>query len=165
MGSGKSTAGKKLAAIMGWDFIDLDELIEQTYSKSIAEIFMLSGETVFRKYESELLRDMNILADTVVSVGGGAPCFSGNMEYMKKNGKVIYLKMTPKELKERLMEDKKPRPLLKGLQGDELEKFIELRLIDRESFYMQANLVENGNDPDFGLLAEKTLQMFRGRGN
>jgi shikimate kinase len=164
MGCGKSTAGRRLASVLGWHFIDLDQLIEQNYSQSIDEIFMLSGEKAFRRYESEILHNLNIEADTIISVGGGAPCFSDNMEFMKMTGKVIYLKMTPARLKDRLSADKRPRPLLKGLKENELEKFIELRLIEREPFYMQAGLVEDGNDPDIGLLAEKTMQMFRGRG-
>ena len=83
---------------------------------------------------------------------------------MKATGKVIYLKMTPAQMKERLLIDKKPRPLLKGLKDNELERFIELRLIDREPFYLQAGIVEDGNDPEIEALAEKIMKMFRGRG-
>jgi shikimate kinase len=164
MGCGKTTAGKRLASVLEWNFLDLDDLIVQKYSQSIEEIFMLSGEKTFRKYESEILHNLNIETDTIISVGGGAPCFSDNMEFMKMTGKVIYLKMTSPLLKERLAADKKPRPLLKGLKEEELEKFIELRLIEREPFYMEAGLIVDGSDPDIGFLAQKAMQMFRGRG-
>jgi len=164
MGCGKSTVGRKLASVLGWDFVDLDELIEMKKSQSIGEIFLLSGEKTFRQYESEILHNLDIKSDTIVSVGGGAPCFSDNSEFMKATGMVIYLKMTPAQLKERLLIDKKPRPLLKGLKDNELERFIELRLIDREPFYLQAGIVEDGNDPEIEALAEKIMKMFRGRG-
>ena len=39
MGSGKSTAGKKLASLLGWSFIDLDKKIEEHTGKTIPEIF------------------------------------------------------------------------------------------------------------------------------
>ncbi len=89
MGCGKSTAGRKLASSLGWEFLDLDEFIEREKSQSIDEIFMLSGEKTFRQYESDILRNLDIKADTVISVGGGTPCFSENMEYMKATGKII----------------------------------------------------------------------------
>jgi shikimate kinase len=163
MGCGKSTAGKKLASVLGWNFMDLDELIEKNYSQSIEEIFMLSGENAFRKYESAILHDLIIGSDTVIAVGGGTPCFSKNLEFMKMTGKVVYLKLTPVMLRNRISADKKPRPLLKGLKEEELKKFIELRLIEREPYYLQAGLVVDGTDPDIELLAEKAMQMFTGR--
>jgi shikimate kinase len=164
MGCGKTTAGKKLASLLDWQFLDLDELLEKQYKKSIEEIFMLSGEKTFREYESAILHNLNIEVDTIISVGGGAPCFGDNLEYMKSTGKIIYLKMTPSQLKTRLLEDKKPRPLLKGLNEQDLEKFIELRLAERELFYMQAVLIEDGSDLDIKILAEKVKQLFRSRG-
>jgi shikimate kinase len=86
------------------------------------------------------------------------------MDFMKRKGKVVYLRMTPSQLKMRLMADKKQRPLLKGLKEPDLEKFIEMRLKDRELFYMEAGLIVDGYDPDIKVLAERLMQMFRGRG-
>jgi shikimate kinase len=164
MGCGKTEAGQKLASVLGWNFLDLDELIEQRYKRSIEDIFLLSGEKIFRQYESDILHNIDIKGDTVISVGGGAPCFHGNMDFMKRKGKVVYLRMTPSQLKMRLMADKKQRPLLKGLKEPDLEKFIEMRLKDRELFYMEAGLIVDGYDPDIKVLAERLMQMFRGRG-
>lgn len=164
MGCGKTTAGKELASLLGWQFLDLDELIEKQYNKRIEEIFILSGEKTFREYESAILHNLNIEEDTIISVGGGAPCFGDNLDFMKRTGKIIYLRMTPVQLKTRISKDKKPRPLVKGLNEQELEKFIELRLAERELFYMQAGLIEDGSFVDIKLLAEKVMQVFRRRG-
>ena len=56
MGSGKTTLGRKLAARMGYEFIDLDHKLEQQVELSIAEYFTFFGEEAFRKLESEVLQ-------------------------------------------------------------------------------------------------------------
>ena len=71
MGSGKSTAGKKLAAALGWDFIDLDRKIEAEAGKSITEIFSQDSEERFRSLETEVLRSLQSHVKTIVSTGGG----------------------------------------------------------------------------------------------
>ncbi|HVN59053.1 MAG TPA: shikimate kinase [Bacteroidales bacterium] len=148
MGSGKSTAGRKLASMLGWDFIDLDEIIEEKNGRTIEEIFLFSGEGEFRKIESNLLRNIACRNNTVISVGGGAPCFFGNMDFMNRTGRTIYLKMKPEDLSKRIRNDSKTRPLLKGLSGGELQKFIEMKLAEREYYYLQSGLVVDGNNLD-----------------
>ncbi len=71
MGSGKSTAGKRLASILGWSFIDLDTCIEEYSGMSIPEIFAKFGEEHFREIESELLISHKTDLKTVISTGGG----------------------------------------------------------------------------------------------
>lgn len=160
MGCGKSTAGKKLAGILGWQFLDLDSIIEKKYSLKIEEIFILSGEKTFREYESDTLRSLDLKGDTIISVGGGAPCFGDNMTYMKQTGKVIYIRMTPAQLKERLVADNKPRPLIAGLDTDQLEKFIEIKLSEREIFYLRAGEIIDGFGLDINDLALRVKKNF-----
>ena len=71
MGSGKSTAGRKLAASMGWSFVDLDRKIEEVSLKTIPKIFSEDGEVHFRKIESEVLESLGNNKNTVISTGGG----------------------------------------------------------------------------------------------
>jgi shikimate kinase len=148
MGSGKSTAGKKLASALGWSFMDLDKEIERINNRTIAEIFSESGEEFFRKTESDVLYKLDIQDNTIVSVGGGTPCFHGNMDFMKNSGLVIYLRMTPEQLKSRLSKEKGERPLLTGLSGEEILNFIKQKLAERESFYNQAPIIVDGMDLD-----------------
>jgi shikimate kinase len=56
MGSGKSTAGRKLASLLAWSYIDLDKRIEEHTSRTIPEIFSQNGEDYFRSIEAQLLR-------------------------------------------------------------------------------------------------------------
>jgi shikimate kinase len=148
MGSGKTTAGKKLASLLGWSFIDLDIEIEKHCGKSIPEIFSQNGEAYFRDMESEVLKSIEDEDDIIVSTGGGAPCNGDNMEYMLETGLTLYLKLTPGQLRSRLVEAKEDRPLIKGLNKNELHQFIEYKLTIREKWYNRAEIVLDGLDLD-----------------
>ncbi|MGN1211713.1 MAG: shikimate kinase, partial [Candidatus Cryptobacteroides sp.] len=51
MGSGKSTVGRRLAAVLGWDYIDLDQYITDAEGADIPSIFAQGGESLFREIE------------------------------------------------------------------------------------------------------------------
>lgn len=148
MGSGKTTAGKKLASLLGWSFVDLDKEIEEYSGKTIPEIFSQNGEDHFRKVESSVLKNLENETNIVVSTGGGTPCNGDNMNYMLKTGLTIYLKLTPGQLKSRLVEAKADRPLIKDLNNNELLRFIEDKLSNREKWYNLAEITFNGIDLD-----------------
>jgi shikimate kinase len=154
MGSGKSTAGKKLASLIGWTFVDLDKNIEEFTGKSIPEIFAQDGETSFREIEAKILRNLKSLKNTVISTGGGTPCYSDNMEYMLGTGLTLYLKLTPGQLKSRLSKSNSKRPLIKDLGPGELQSFIEKKLADRERWYDRSDITVEGIDLDVNVLYE-----------
>lgn len=152
MGSGKSTAGRKLAASLGWAFIDLDRKIEEFARKTIPRIFSEEGEEQFRKIESEVLKDLTNTENTIVSTGGGTPCHGSNMEYMLRTGVTIYLKMTPDQLARRLLNSSGERPLLKNIPDDKLPVFIEEKLSHREQWYKKADIIVDGLSLNIELL-------------
>jgi shikimate kinase len=144
MGCGKTTWSRKLAAHLGYDFVDLDHLLEEQAGMTIAEYFATHGEDSFRILESEVLRQTPYTQNTVVSTGGGLPCFFDNMVWMNAHGKTVYIKLSPKTLVDRLERSKNKRPLLREKQGEELLAFITERLAEREAFYLQAGYIANG---------------------
>jgi shikimate kinase len=152
MGSGKTTAGRKLAVSLDWSFIDLDKQIEDQTGKRIAEIFQQDGEDYFRIVESEVLKSLQLNKNTIVSTGGGTPCYSDNMEYMLSSGITLYLKMTPAQLCSRLADSSFERPLIKGLNQGELLSFIEEKLIFREKWYNRSELIVDGFNLDINSL-------------
>lgn len=148
MGSGKSTAGKKLASQIGWSFIDLDKKIEEHCGMPVTEIFSKHGENYFRKVETQILKSLKSQTKTVISTGGGTPCHDDNMEYMNKTGLTIYLKLSAGQLKSRLSRSTDERPLIKNLKAEELLGFIEQKLSSREKFYEQAEIIVEGINLD-----------------
>jgi shikimate kinase len=152
MGSGKSTTGRKLASLLDWHFADLDRSIEKYSGKTISEIFSQDGEIFFRNVESEVLKSLKSQTNTVISTGGGTPCFGDNMDFMLETGLTIYLKLTPYQLKSRLANSKGERPLIKNLTNDGLLHFIEDKLAFREKWYNCAEITVEGFDTDINQL-------------
>jgi shikimate kinase len=155
MGSGKSTAGRKLATAMNWDFIDLDRKIEEMAGKRIPEIFSTDGEEKFRELEAVALRTLPEGQNIIISTGGGAPCHGSNMEYMLLTGLAVYIKLSPAQLSSRLLNSSADRPLLKNIPDENLKEFIERKLKEREHWYQMANLTIEGIDLEISVLSEK----------
>ena len=152
MGSGKTTAGRKLASLLGWSFIDLDKKIEEYTGKTIPEIFSQNGEDYFRAAETQILRNLKSGVNTIISTGGGTPCYSDNMDFMLESGLTIYLKLTPGQLKSRLSKSNGERPLIKDLDPQSLMAFIEKKLADRERWYNMSDIIADGIDLNISLL-------------
>ncbi|QHS54415.1 shikimate kinase [Mucilaginibacter sp. 14171R-50] len=146
MGCGKTSWGRKLAAGLGYDFIDLDHTLEAKVGSTVAEYFASHGETAFRNLESEILKTTAYPQNTIVSTGGGLPCFFDNMAWMNSHGQTLYIQLSPKALANRLENAKTPRPVLQGKKGDELVTFIEHKLAEREGFYLKATHIVDGMD-------------------
>ena len=139
MGSGKSYWTKKMAKWIKSAGYDLDDLIEMNEERTIAEIFSEDGEEQFRKIEAKILRWFKEKKKFVLATGGGTPCFQDNMSWMKKEGVVIWLDESVEVLAKRLNEEKAHRPLIANLEKEALVKFLQDKLVERHSFYSQAN--------------------------
>lgn len=109
MGVGKTTIGKKLAKRLSLEFVDTDALIIQKHGE-IPAIFESEGESVFRNYEEQALREA-LSQVRVIATGGGA-VLSGTNQRLLENATVIYLSTSGLHMKSRLENGK--RPLLKN---------------------------------------------------
>ena len=154
MGSGKSTVGKKLASKLRFSFYDTDQIIEEQYKISIYNFFEKYEEDVFRKIEYDVLKNILIHNNAVISTGGGTPCFRNNMDIINKNSYSVYIKMQINSIENRLINSKKSRPLLKDISQTNLKAFIEKQLLEREKYYNQANLIIKGEKLDINYLIE-----------
>ena len=140
MGSGKTTFGKELAEKLNYRFIDTDQEIEQLVGMSIDTLFKTKGEAYFRQLERQYLREVK-LNNTVLSTGGGMPCYYDNMEYLNKIGVTVYLEYSSEELFNRLKEDQSNRPLLQNQSEEEMFKTIETLLAKRKPYYLKAQTI------------------------
>lgn len=146
MGAGKSTAGPLLADRLGYRFLDLDAEVEAIVGRPIAELFATRGEDVFRALETAVLCDIARQQGVIVATGGGALATEANLLTARESGFIVYLRLPPATLAQRLLSDQHGRPLLRGDDGEPLTKSQLLRRLDellrrREPFYRQADLV------------------------
>lgn len=93
MGSGKTTVGERLAAELGWEFLDLDREIERREGRSVPQIFAESGERRFRQLEAGALASLLGRRGVVIALGGGAPEELGNRLLLEQTPRtaVVYL--------------------------------------------------------------------------
>lgn len=116
MGAGKTTVGRALAKNLRWNFLDLDDVIEQREKKTVAEIFASSGEPAFRQAESAalaaLLQDRRAGNDLILALGGGAFVQKQNRDALNSAGAITILLEAPlEELRRRCQGEHKVRPL------------------------------------------------------
>ena len=138
MGSGKSRWGKMIARHYDWDFIDLDALIEESEQMSIPEIFATYNESGFRERERNALLSVSSINNVIVATGGGAPCYGNNMEIMNEIGETLYIEGTPELLRERILNSKTERPLVKNYSPVELLEYIKNHLQTRLPYYTRS---------------------------
>jgi shikimate kinase len=141
MGAGKTTLGKVLAQVMNLTFLDLDNFIEEHYHRTVSQIFAEVGEDGFRRMEHDALVEASKFEDVVISLGGGTPCFMGNMQIVNNAGISIYLKPSEEVLLRRLIKGKAKRPIIADKSDEELRTFIHTALEKREPYYLQSNII------------------------
>ncbi|MBI5968997.1 MAG: shikimate kinase [Deltaproteobacteria bacterium] len=137
-GSGKSTVGRGLAARMGREFVDTDDLVEKCLGASIKETVNKKGWSFFRAVEKGVVEDVCHGDHLVIAAGGGAVLDPENVRSLKKNGLVIWLKADRQVLYDRINQDPRTmanRPTLTGKGA--LEELGEI-MAYREPFYEKA---------------------------
>ena len=117
-------------------FVDLDEFIEQQTGQTVAEIFNTRGEGAFRALEREAARSLCSQSGLVLSCGGGTVLNPQTAALLKQSGTVIYLKVLPQTVLQRLKGDR-TRPLLQGTEAEKKNRITAL-LAEREPFYTAA---------------------------
>ena len=121
-GCGKTTISKLLSERLNRPMIDLDEYLVNKYKMTIPEMFDIS-ENYFRERETECCQDASLLDGYIISTGGGVVKKEENIEYLKKNGIIIYIDRPIINILEDV--DTASRPLLKdGPDMDLVEDYI-----------------------------------------
>lgn len=165
MGSGKSTVGPIIANTLGWDYYDLDSVIEAKEMMKVSEIFDAKGEIYFRNIETEFLSELSQKEMSIISLGGGTVTVDKNFDIIKNSGILIYLKISPETAYERL-KYKRDRPILTRDGTVDLEKkeFIDklFQLMEkRKSYYESADIIFETEDSSIGLTVDKLVKLMQ----
>lgn len=114
MGCGKTTVGIRLSYRLRRPVEDTDKRIEREQGVTISEIFAQQGEGHFRNLETRLLERMcREDVSRIVATGGGLPLREENRQLLRRLGHVVYLRVRPETVYQRLKGDT-TRPLLQG---------------------------------------------------
>lgn len=165
MASGKSIIGNRLAKKINYKFIDLDAYIENQEQQTIKDLFKVKGEIYFRKTEAIAVNKIiSNNKNLVLSLGGGTPCYSNNMNTIKGIAGVtsIYLKTSIPVLVKRLEGETNKRPLIKHLETKEaLVEFIGKHLFERVQYYNLSDLTVNTDNKKVENIVEQiVLELF-----
>ncbi len=163
MGAGKSTVGPILANTLGWDYFDLDRVVEDRLGKKIKTIFEENGEPFFRQVESEILKELSNSRNVIISLGGGTIVNQANLRLVKNTGKIVYLKASVDSIYKRVA-FKRDRPNL-IIEGEEFSKEklvqkINNLFIAREKFYNQADVTINTDGISIGVTVDKLAKII-----
>lgn len=136
MGAGKSAVGRRLAGRLGWDFYDVDTVVEERQGRSISEIFTQEGEAAFRAAEVEAAGDVLARSRVVVATGGGWPTKEGRLESLPPGSLSVWLSVGAREALRRVGADAVHRPLLDVPDPAETARLL---LENRYSYYALAD--------------------------
>lgn len=132
MGSGKTTVGRIVAQMIGFQFVDTDALVVESAGRSIPEIFAGEGEVGFRQRESAVLRCLLGKRGCVIATGGGIITQPRNLPLLRHLGYIVWLDADPERLARRTSMTNS-RPLLAGEEDPKAK--LERLLSERKPVY------------------------------
>jgi len=145
MGVGKSSVGRRLAAVLDLPFYDADSEVERAAGRTVNDIFADLGEPAFREGERRVIARLLDGPPHVLATGGGAFMNAETRALIKAKAVSVWLKADVAVLARRLAR-KENRPLL---QGPEPPVVVLARLAEaRDPTYAEADVkVETGDAP------------------
>jgi shikimate kinase len=114
-GTGKTSVGKRIAALLQRPFADADQEIEDRTGRTVRGIFVQDGESAFRELEAKVMADLLAESEpSVIAAGGGAVVTESTRKLLQQPEVfVVWLTATPEFLASRT-KNKPHRPLLDG---------------------------------------------------
>lgn len=158
-GSGKTEIGRRLAALMKLEFVDLDEEISKHEGMPIAEIVEKHGWPHFRKIEKELSKKFAQESGLVISTGGGTIVDPENEKQLKQNGFVVFLHCNIEILENRI-KNCAERPSLTGKPA--LLELEEIWLKRKHRYEKSADLIfDTSSKKDIEIKANTLASLIR----
>ena len=155
MGSGKSLIGKILSNKLDFEFIDIDNKIEENENMTISDIFKFRDESYFRKIEENITLDALDLKNHVIALGGGGYINPKIRRKILKNCISVWLNWRHETLINRIKHSKK-RPLAMKLGIIEMKKLI----INRSKIYNTSDFKINCDNLNKNQIVNKIIKHY-----
>jgi shikimate kinase len=129
-GTGKTTVARLLADLLGWSWVDADDVLERRAGMTVRQVFEAEGEPGFRRRESAVLEELCGLERHVIATGGGVVLSDANRRRLREAGRVVWLTADAATIHGRLGQDRKTgerRPVLTVGGLAEIEELLRVR--------------------------------------
>ncbi len=159
MGAGKTSVGRALAEKLGKEFLDLDALIERKAARTIPEIFEQDGEIGFRELEIQVTREVAGRRNAVITCGGGIVLNRINVDRLKKEAVIVYVKASPATILRRTSADGNERPLLNT--PDRASRIREMLRFRRPFYKLAADITIDTTRLDIDSVVRQIIEKLR----
>ncbi|MHB8067543.1 MAG: shikimate kinase AroL [Desulfobaccales bacterium] len=161
--TGKSAVGSRLAQRLARPFVDLDQVLEAEMGRSITDLVAAEGWAEFRRREKEVVARCGRACGQVLATGGGAVLDPENVEILRQNGVVVWLRADPATIQERLSRDQREvsqRPSLTGRST--LEEVAEVLQTRQPLYAAAAQIVIDTDRHSLEQVVEQVLAAVEG---
>ena len=143
MGCGKTTCAELLSKTLGREAVDTDAIIVSREGRAISDIFAAEGEAYFRDLETAVARELGQSSGLIIATGGGLPLRQENVDALRENGVVFWLKRDPASTF--ASESMEGRPLAQAGQADFVRRFEQRAPLYRAAAHY---VIEDFTSPD-----------------
>ncbi|MEZ5966339.1 MAG: shikimate kinase [Planctomycetota bacterium] len=157
-GAGKSTIGAALAERLALPLVELDAKVEERAGQALPDLFQVHGEALYRRLESEALRDLLATpAACVLATGGGLVTASDTFAFLRQHAFTVWLRAQPQEHWTRVVAQGDTRPM-----ADDDRAFHNLCAIlaEREPLYGQADVIVDTTGRPIAAVVEELALHF-----
>lgn len=154
MGVGKSTVCALLKQMLAMDSVESDEIIVQRAGMSINDIFDHYGEAHFRDMESQVLKDLGVCHQTVISCGGGAVLRPQNVETLRQHSRIVLLTASPETILSRV-KDNDDRPKLRGKKN--VHDIAAMMAVREPAYIAAADVIVNTDNKSVLQICEEII--------
>jgi shikimate kinase len=156
---GKSSVGRLLAGMLGWEYLSTDALIERRQKSSIMEIVDKSGWSHFRNLEQSVVKSITSRMRAVIDCGGGVVETAENMKLLQAGSLVVWIDADISTISRRIRDSDQHRPLLSEAN---IERDISTNYQRRRPLYQRyAGFTVNSDDNDPEAICKKILAILR----
>ena len=160
-GAGKSTVGRLLADALVWEFVEVDDRVEEVAGMDLASIFAVHGEDWYRRLEALVLGELlGQSTPRVLALSGGLVTNGPAFDLVRRRCTTVWLRARPEQHMDRVLQQGDHRPV-----ADRSRPMEELRLIleAREPLYRQADLALDTSGGDPAAVLEELLAALEAR--